>query len=188
MDQETLAKLIDDQIPKTEQPFYLVTGYFLARYAVVEMEITSLLAFFVGAGDLETFHILTKGMDVRVKIERLRLVGKHRGKIGPNLKSRLEHIERVLAPLRNRIAHGMPWINEKETGKYHLVSLADLAAASSKGTLDDAPRPILARDLMEHAEWLRRFAIDLGDIPPDSISSGKIEIDHPSSPLPTARR
>ena len=129
MDHKTLRKLIDDEVSEVDQPFFIISGYFLAWYALVEIHISAQIAFLSEIHDLDVFQILTKGMDARVKLERFRQLAKAKNGIGPNLNARLNHFERTIIPIRNRLSHGAAWLNDKEVGKFHLISIVSFSSA-----------------------------------------------------------
>lgn len=113
-------------------------GYFITWYSAVELGITALLAFAAKAPDLTTFDTLCSGMDLRVKIERLRKILKSRGGIGVNLDTRLRLIDDKARRTRNRLAHSFMSHSESGEVRYSLPP-----SVPFRGTIWDLRRPAL---------------------------------------------
>jgi hypothetical protein len=193
MDQVALQRLIDAEVAQFDQPYFIITGHFLAWYAIVEMHLSVLIAMLSGVHDFEVFQILTKGMDARVKLERLRQLAKAKSGIGPNLKLRLDSFEKTIIPRRNRLSHAAPWINENEAGKFHLITIANFSEAFAgpgwdASSLNEVPKPLYASELIEMGKWLRYFSVDLGKLQTVSALSKMLEIESPHSPPPKESR
>jgi hypothetical protein len=88
-----------------EGNLYLDLGYFISWFAVSEFRITSLLQAATTSQNTTAFDLLTKGMDARVKCERLRAACDLFLPMGSNLDTRLGVFERHIIPLPNKLAH-----------------------------------------------------------------------------------
>jgi hypothetical protein len=160
-------------------------GFFISSYAIVEIHITMMLAKATGIDKLQSFDLLTRGMDLRVKIERLRRaceLGPH--KIGPNLDARLTVVDGVMRPLRNKLAHQAAALSpDKMT-----ISLVSLAAWPDFLTARHPDQEISERietlELFEYAAWLLVFNKDLSGTLKTLARTGIFEIEHPLTPLP----
>jgi hypothetical protein len=86
---------------------YSLVGYFIAQYSLVEFGITFLLAAVCRTNDPEAFHTLTKGMDAKTKIQRLRQLSRQqkRPSLGNKLDARLVFLHDKVAEIRNNLSH-----------------------------------------------------------------------------------
>ena len=137
-------------------------GFYLMWFGVAEMMLTQALAAVLGMTDHEKFDLLVRGMDLRVKVERLQKAAKKYNRpIGPNLKKRLDIITKKHVPLRNSIAHSWPHHDTKEDGLVHFASigamppgiLSDLSFHPSKS----APPSMHVDEIFDRALWLQVF-------------------------------
>jgi hypothetical protein len=87
-------------------------GAFLIYYAIAETYLTLILARLSDQSDMDRFEIIAKGMDARVKLERVRSLAKHYAPIGPNLDLRLKHFESKCIRTRNHLSHSWPVLGE----------------------------------------------------------------------------
>jgi hypothetical protein len=110
IDDEDDGPIDDPSLDEEEleyQDMYFRVGHFIGEYSTVELAITALLAIISNFKDLEAFHTLTKGMDAKVKVERLRELAKTKKLLvekGP-FDARLMHFADKTANLRNKVAH-----------------------------------------------------------------------------------
>jgi hypothetical protein len=163
---------------------YLHIGYFVTWFSAVEVRLTQLLALAVRATNLEGFELLTRGMDARIKLERLRRACRNRGNIGRNLSERLRHFEKRMIPLRNKMAHSFV-ITDPTYARIHFASVAKLPyAAYGLEQIGENPDSLAIRDVFEHALWLNYFSNDLDKVirAVQTDASKIFEIDHPLSP------
>lgn len=186
MDEKTLWEIVDASVVKVDQPYYILSGSFLSQFAFVEMKLTAILCDLTGLRDLETFHVLTKGMDARVKIERLRKLAKlHDSDIGPVLTERLKFFEEKIIPTRNDLAHGAIWINQADQGKWHVITIDTFQVASFEDDgLDAAPKFYTAGDLAAKAKWCNLFQDELGQVLLREDKTIPLEITHPKMQAP----
>ena len=84
-DRPDFEKLRSEIFGGPDRDLYLHIGYFMSWFSAVELKITFFLALVLDDRQLEDFELLVKGMDARVKCERLRKACKRRAiSIGPN--------------------------------------------------------------------------------------------------------
>src|SRR5690242_324076 len=102
---EELAKGREQTYAGVDRDLYTDIGFFTTWFGGAELRVTMLLAMFTNSRDLEAFDILCRGMDARVKTERLQQAIKRHGKLGPELNLRLAAFHDEIIPLRNQIAH-----------------------------------------------------------------------------------
>jgi hypothetical protein len=70
--QSYLTEVRDKIFGGPDRDMFLHVGYFLCWFAHVELNLTFLLARAINHRQLDDFELLVKGMDARVKCERLR--------------------------------------------------------------------------------------------------------------------
>jgi hypothetical protein len=166
-----------------DHEMFLQIGFFTFAYAAAELRLTLLLAEATQIKNLHSFDLLTRGMDVRVKIERFRRACEKGPPIGQNLSVRLEIMNGTMRPLRNQIAHGLTVPMPDK----HSLAFAGLAAMpkfiEGRHPDQDDSTPIKYSDFFEHSAWLRYFEYDLKDALRGVAQRGTFEIDDPQSPL-----
>ena len=86
-------------------PQYAALGIFHCWFSAVELTITYMLAKFCGTIDTEVFYIVSKGMDARVKCERLKSIASRSTTFGKNFTRALKDFEEVVIPTRNALSH-----------------------------------------------------------------------------------
>lgn len=167
-----------------DRSLFLNVGHFITWYSGAEAALTLLLYFSINnhpAGakvDPEMFHLLSLGMDAKVKTQRLKEALEMREiEIPADLKWRLNHFVECIVPIRNRIVHGtMRWVEPDDLLVVHKVS--DFIPWLREQ--DDAdPRrsyTISGPTLYEHGVWLNCFANDLGETGLALLKTGKAEI------------
>ena len=158
-------------------------GYFNAAYSKVELAITVLLAVLTKNEDYEAFHVLTRGMDLRVKIERLREL------CGPfslieaksAIDMRLELMGHKICTLRNKLSHSYIDIPDAVVPELGLSSIMGLRPATKRANTE-----LLHLDAMAlYTDWCESFFHDLLDLIPLAKKSAKFSIGHPHSVSPT---
>ena len=164
-------------------------GHFIAWFSACEFMLTLLLHKFAGHFDPNTFHVLTKGMDARKKVETLRNTVKVKGwTIGPSFNSRLDHFEGgPINGLRNKLVHShLYW---PEGGKLQITSIgAPPQYADFKVKGAPAPEKVHGDIIFERALWLRAFSQDIDAIYKKAgwplTPKGVLQTDRYLSPLP----
>jgi hypothetical protein len=186
MDETELLDLINRRTQEADRPYFTVMGNYLTQYAMLEMQLTMILAAQSNmVRDLESFHILTRGMDCRVKLERMRTIAKGREGIGPKLKMRLDHFEQKAIQLRNDLAHAAFWRNETVVGRYHLLTIDTARAADfDDQKIPEVARVVEASDLLQAAYWLNVLREDLSPVFFQAIRREQLEVVNPKSRVP----
>ncbi len=148
-----------------DQEMFLHLGQFTAWYASAEFMLTMLVHRFSGKIHPLHFHALTKGMDGRVKAERLKKLIEVSGwTISPELLARLIHFEKVIVPIRNILMHNHPYwpagadLQLSSLGAPPIFNGEPFYAPSSP------PQMFKGLELFERSLWLALFAQDMGDV------------------------
>jgi hypothetical protein len=167
-----------------DHELYLHLGFFINAYAFVELRTTLLLAKVTGfTDDLQSFDLLTRGMDLRTKIIRLRKACERKSPLGPNLDARLTIVDELMRPIRNKIAHNYAVPDPSET-TIHFVTLAAIPEFTEHRHPDaSVPEKIETLELFEYTAWLRLFSRDLQDAFRLLSQTGTLEIVTPRTPL-----
>ena len=163
-------------------------GFYLYNFGAAEFHVTILLWIFIGFQEPQAFFLLTKGMDAKAKIVRLKEAVALRGwTIGPNLKARLSHLSEAQANLRNRISHNyLDW-------KKDALEISNFSALPTMPDLQIGPAPetIPSMSFFERGCWLNRLAVDFIDLTNtlpkfgEPFPPGILEIENPRSGVPT---
>jgi hypothetical protein len=178
--QESLDKRLKEG---PDQKLHFLIGFFTAAYAIVELRITLMLAKATKITQLQSFDLLTRGMDIKTKIERLRRASEKESLLGPNLIARLNIVDDYIRPLRNKVAHTYAVLDATET-KLHFATLVALPKTSATRHPEATdPETIEAFELFEAAAWLRLLNAELSEAYRWQAHTGKFEIIHPRSPL-----
>lgn len=168
-----------------DRDMYLDIGFFIAWYAQAELALTAVLAASVQISDLATFDMLCKGMDARVKIDRLRKSAKRHGGIGPNISARLKLFEERVTPLRNKVAHSSITFSEDDKPRrYWLSGLANLPweeLGLGPRKTDIPPYEVSSRDIYSCGVWLSFFAMDMSSLQRLASARKQLELDAPRS-------
>ena len=149
---------------------------------------TFLLAKTLDYQPLDDFELLVRGMDARVKCERLRKACKGRKPFGPNFSARLKHFEDNAIGLRNKVAHRWPTLPEGSSVVYFSTLSAMPFAASGLQQIGLAPDGMSLLKFFENGLWLNFYCNDLNPLCGDKFARETLEIDHPRSPMPPAFR
>lgn len=173
---------------RIDRDLYIDTGFFVARFSTVELCLTALLAGLSGATDIEAFDILCRGMDARVKTQRLRQAAQRCNGLGPNFSVRLEKFEKGAIPLRNKLVHSALTHSEGEMiPSYYLSGIGNLPWSLSpelkQPTKPQKPDEIRSIDLYAWGLWLSFFADDLTPLINLAQQRGRLEIAQPKSRL-----
>jgi hypothetical protein len=170
-----------------DRDLYLHLGYFNVWFSQVELGLTAIMALVSGADDLEAFHILTKGMDARIKIERLRKVAKSRNPIkkDSNFDIRLKHYEN-LVKIRNKLSHNSFANSEEGEPRLFLSNINQLAfeALGQVRPFGEKPEELRFIDLFEHGLWMNFFTTDLVQLIRRKPHGTELEIENPRSWVP----
>ncbi len=170
-----------------ERDLFFDIGMFVSWYAAVELAITKTLAVITNSHDLEAFDILCRGMDARVKVERLRKFAKRTGGFGSNLSARMAVFERDAIPLRNKLVHSvLTYSEDAGPRKYFISGLSNMPwveLGMGEPTTSSKPDIISSIDLYAWATWLSFFGQDLNAMQPLAIAQKQLEIESPRSRL-----
>ena len=156
--------------------------YFVQWYACSEIGITALLAIVLNAGPLDRLEYLFRGMDARVKTERLRQAAAEYRPLGPELDARLLHFQETIVPVRNQITHCWPYLDETS----NVVAFLSAGRFGVDTKKNPKARRISLDDLMDHGIWLHAFASELLETVGRSEDGETLEIVDPTSSLPMA--
>jgi len=136
----------------------------------------------------DIFEALIKGMDARVKVERLRKITKNGPiKIGPMLKCRLEAFEKESIPIRNKIAHNS--VIKHPTGDiFYFTDIVRMpfSALGFPGFVGPQADHVSGLRLYEHGLWLNLFSHDIIGALERGTHDGMLEIVRPRSSERTA--
>lgn len=169
-----------------DRDLYLHIGNFTIWFGAVEVRITHLLQLATGVTDRVMFELLIKGMDARVKVERLRRAAKTGGpKLGPNLTARLESFEKQSIPVRNKIAHSSI-IKHPREDTFFFSDVVRMPFKVFTGEAHPDPRwnnpdQIAGLRLYGHGLWLNQFSDDLSGAIERGIRASMLEIVRPRS-------
>lgn len=167
-------------------------GYFLIWYSGVELSLTNMLAYASNFTDLDAFDALVGGMDLQVKIERLRRIRRRRGGIGPMLDIRLTYLNSKCRPIRNRLAHCAMSNSTKQKGNYLASTLGtmpwdDYGEKHPHGPKSNPPVVYTQAQLIGWGAWLAAFAADLSAALNENVrTKGEFELVNPRTPEPPA--
>lgn len=171
-----------------ERELYLHLGHFFAWYNAAEFSLTLTIAMMLRESDLAAFHALTKGLDARSKIRRLKQICKIKKRaIGPNLTERLTYFHDTICEFRNTVSHNAIAIGEEGTNFY--ISAIDRMPWRELGfdTTDEPPAKAIKRlTVFEYGSFLNDFTFDLIAVNRLAAAGQPLEIDHPRSQLPEA--
>lgn len=151
-------------------------GFYVMWFAVVEVQVTAALAAVLGLRPLARAEVVMRGMDARVKCDRLRQAAKKYHPIGPNLAVRLKYFEKKSIPLRNSVVHTWPVI--EDDGMVHFDTMGRLHGLPQT---EFPPASIHLDELMCEGLWLNHFSQDLQLATFSLVRDKKFEIDDPKS-------
>ena len=149
-------------------------GFFMTWFAAAEMSITYLLAIATRSIDVPSFYTLVRGMDARVKCERLRTASKSYKPLGPNLAERLKFFENTLIGTRNKMVHSFITVPEPFDKMY-------FGTVSKVG--EEAPHAATLA-VFRQGLWLNLFASELNEVVKTEAPLAILEIDRPRSQTP----
>jgi len=137
------------------------------------------------------FHLLTRGMDAKLKAERLRHALKLATWITDDgLLKRLDHFGQKHVKIRNSLVHSHPYW--PEGGDLQLTSIGYPPTYKSQAWNAPAPFSISGLELYERGVWLNLFSQDLmaalAAIPFPIKPGGVLGTGHYLSSLPTGDR
>lgn len=159
---------------------YTYIGAFICEYSFAELSIDFILHFGLRLAGWDAYTLLTRGMDTRTKIERIKQIHPMDLTVGPQLQGILDRVNIVSRPIRNKIAHSIPRI---ENGTIYFAELGAMHLEFSKVSQGQWPDRIPAVELRRETLWLRFLA---GDIIAalNASENRKIEVIDPLSRLP----
>jgi hypothetical protein len=179
-----------DEVFLEYEEMYCQIGYFIAQYSTVELAITAIIAILSNITNFDAFHTLTKGMDAKTKVERLKELAKFKNLIAKkgNLDVRLTHFADKTAGLRNKVAHAWILKSNGDPQKILFSNFAkmpfDLFQMEKKSRYK--PDQILVEILHEHSVWLGEFMQDIMSLVSSAKKGAKLELKNPRSMEPTA--
>ena len=159
-------------------------GHFVMWFGACETIITEILARVLGFYNYpQRLEFVIRGMDARVKCERLRQACEHLCPLGQNLSDRLTYFQNTIVPLRNRVSHSWPIL--ENDGCIHFTSLGKVHGVEfvADSTLSSTPDFILLDDLLDRGIWLHAFSSDLLAAMACQIDGKPLEISDPQSNL-----
>lgn len=181
---EEIEKIRSAILKGEDANLYLHIGHFMSWFSAAEIRITMLLQVATENRDAESFELLTRGMDARIKCERLRKACKKEDLLGPNLAQRLRIFENRVIPLRNKLAHCMVMAPDPNGGIFYLSTLARLPyKAFEREQSGLEPESMRSIDLFRWGHWTCLFSWDLQPALHETTKSGKFEVENPRSPL-----
>lgn len=130
-------------------------GNYLIWFAVCEVALTSYLAFALRIGDFERLDYVVRGMDARVKCDRLRKAAARYHKLGDSFRKSLEIFERSVIPLRNLLAHSWPSIHDN---RLYFTSFAMSAPGGQIASGRVEADYISLDDFTLHSMWVEQMA------------------------------
>lgn len=173
------------------QEMYLQVGFFIAEYSTVELGITGLLALLSQFKDPHAFHVLTMGMDAKVKVRRLRQLAGPKNLIAPKgkLAVRLSYFYDHVADLRNKVAHGWLVKSKDDPQRIFFANIASMPFDTEDGSAPDPlgrskPEEILVEILLEYSLWLSDFHKDLVTLIEPARQGKKLLLKNPKSMEP----
>jgi hypothetical protein len=157
-------------------------GHFLIWYAITEVAVTTMLAFVLDFRNFERLEYIVRGMDGRVKCERLRQATKRYMPLGPEIEARLWYFEQKVVPLRNRIAHSWPYLDET-SGRVIFASVGIPLEGTPKFKALKA-NSVHLDEIFDMASWVHLFSQDLAAALASAIRGGSLEATSPLSDRP----
>lgn len=135
------------------------------------MFLTRLLAFLVGMNNMKTFDLLCKGMDARVKCERLRKAAKQAHPLGPIFTDQLSRFEQKSIAVRNKVSHSWPVL---DNGTIYFCNVKTGAFRPENFEKDGTE--MLATDLFMEGLWLNAFSKNVCSAINNVSSGGPLEV------------
>jgi hypothetical protein len=169
-----------------QRDMFLDIGYFVSAFGIVDFSFACTLAVLTRSHDHDMFELLARGMDARVKLERIRAAAKTMKGIGANLNARLKIFETTILRIRNEISHGgVMYSEDAKPLRYFHVSVAKSKLHPEDKPIGDGPAMPFATslELFGWAEWLWLFAGDIRSLEPALKRGDILEVAHPKSPL-----
>ncbi|MGN7127532.1 hypothetical protein [Methylorubrum thiocyanatum] len=165
---EQVRKIAFEGVDRT---LFLHLGHFYAWFAQVELNITQILAMSLNQQDHEAFELLVQGMDLRVKLQRLRKACKKDDRLGPNMKSRILYLEEKIIPLRNKLSHCAVHKDDNQD-LFYIASIGRMPWEAIAGLpqVGERPEEISGLRLFEAGYWLCQFMDDTTQAIKDSFS------------------
>lgn len=166
--------------PESTLPAHI--GYFLMWFGTAEVGITTLLALILKLGPMDRIEYLVRGMDARVKCERVREAAASLYPLGPNLDARLKYFQETIVPIRNGIAHSWTVMDAKTK----IVSFRSAGKVISSAHNDPKVRRMTLDELMDYGIWVHAFGAEIFEVITGAVDEQPLEIVDPTTGLPTA--
>ena len=163
------------------QPVYAGLGFFQTSFTTAEAFLTMLLAALCKA-PMDRFEITARGLDARIKCERIRAAAKQFSALGPNYDDWLSTFERPCIKLRNKMNHNLVFPAPTFDGIY-LGPARDYSVQRDKHA-KGAAADVRIASLNGYSRWLLAFAMQTADATEDLLSGKAIETSVPSARLP----
>lgn len=180
----TLEQMRDYMFNGKDRHVYLYVGHFMLWFSAVEVGITLLLALATKSIDVKGFRHLARGMDARVKCERLRAACRDYKPMGDNLSTRLEFFEKTMVKTRNNLTHSVVLLPEPRE-KLYFASFGAFGTHDAPPDYDGDQAPhVPALEVFKQGLWLNLFDTDLRAVAHGEAQASILEIDHPRSPTP----
>jgi hypothetical protein len=172
-----LVGILDNLFKKPEDRELIEhVGAFTVHFSIVELLLTEILNVATGNVPYGKFDLLVRGMDPRVKCQRLREACKAYLPMGPNLTDRVNHFETKLVPLRNRLVHSWPQLQDR---RIYFGTVGNTVSDTS------VPQHSIGTDEIRiHSLWLNLFVADLLGVLQRLNAKQTCEIIAPKSGLP----
>ena len=130
-----------DTLDAEYETMYSLVGYFIAQCLLIALWISFELSIVCKMEDPQAFHALTKEMDLKTKIQRLKkLCVRPRQKIGKKFDECLTFLHDNIATLRNFIAHIALFKPKDDPQRIYFSAVGNfpLKAFGFKGKSDNA--------------------------------------------------
>ena len=163
-------------------PVYAGLGFFQTSFTTAEAFLTMLLAALCKA-PIDRFEITARGLDARIKCERIRVAAKQFSALGPNYDDWLSTFERSCIKLRNKLNHNLVFPAPTFDGIY-LGPARDYSALWDKHA-KGAAADVRVASLNGFSRWLLSFAMQTADATEGLLSGKPVETGVPSARLPT---
>ena len=157
---------------------YAIVGRFFTNFAFCELILSQLLAHLIKARDMEAFELVVRGMDARIKSERVRRAFARYGLMGSGFKTRLNFFDKRAIPLRNLLAHNAHFAPSL-AADHLLIGYLSKPASFSPGESER----VSVKRIEDISDWLYDWAMVIACSLP--LHDGKIfETNHPTMPQP----
>ena len=164
-------------------------GFFLMWFGIAELTLTEMLAYVLGQQDMGRFELLVRGMDARVKCERLRKACKKYRPMGPGLSKAVAYLEQESIPLRNKLAHCWPVVQGGPGDPLiHLSTVGKLPSGHPLLRNTETAETLHMDDLFRAGLWLNEFSNVIIAVISAAVDGKPLEITDPTFHLPKEPR